>query len=127
MSNKSMRIIHSEINGNPTFRMMPILQSCPYNEVIYEPVNKILAVVSKDKKNSLKMVPKLNDFGDTEMNKLPNVRPVGRPGYKEQRVVIETYYEYHITDIEDISEFINDIAINTEFPYKKIMETIIKK
>lgn len=117
-----MLLISSEINSTPTFRLIPISIDCPYNEVVYDPTNKVLAIISKEKKNTLKMAAKLNEFGDPDAVKKPSDRPLGKPPYKEQRIVIETYHEYHITNKQEISDFVLTCASNVGiFDYSKFI------
>ena len=56
------------VSGNwgpyKTFKMIPVSTECPYIEAIFDPSSKILAVISKEKKPTYHMVPKLDDNGD---------------------------------------------------------------
>ena len=108
----SMTLIQSTLNGKPTFRLIPVDKDCPYNEMIFEPTDKLLAVVSKEKKNGFKMIAKLNELGDPQGLKTQSQRGVGKPPYAEQRVSTETYYEYHITSENDIRQMVNKFAEN---------------
>lgn len=114
MNRQSMTLISSELNGNPTFRMIPLDLSCPFNEAVFEPVTKVLAIISKEKKNTLKMAAKMNEFGDPEPVKRASDRPLNKPPYKEQRLIIETFYEYHLTNKDDVSNFIKMFAVNAD-------------
>lgn len=105
---KNMMIYSSKWNEKPTFRMMPIDKDCPYNEAIFDPEQKVLAVVSKDSKDKPMMMPRLNDRGDL----IPAKRANGEQSWQEQRVVLAAYYEYYLEDINDIIAFIKRFAIN---------------
>jgi hypothetical protein len=105
---KNMMIYAAKWNDKQTFRLMPIDSNCPYNEAIYDPEQKILAVVSKDIKEKPMMMPRLNDRGDI----IPTKRANGEQGWQEQRVILDAYYEYYIEDIEDILAFVKRFAIN---------------
>lgn len=107
----SMLIVSSDWNDKPTFRMMAITNDCPYNEVIYDPEIKTLAIISKEKKQSFQMLPKLDPNGDLTPIKRPT--PSGRK-LAEERKVVETYYEYYITKEEEIKAFVSLFAINAE-------------
>ena len=81
-------------NDKESFRMMPVTPDCPYNEAIFDPEQKVLAVISKDKKDKPMMMPRLNDRGDI----IPTKRANGEQGWQEQRVIIPAYYEYYLED-----------------------------
>lgn len=93
-----------------TFKLMPATQDCPYVEAIFDPGSKILAVISKNFKQSYHMVPKLDDNGDQITLKIGK-RPNGKE-YKEQRVMMDTHAEYYITDAEEIKAFVKTFGIN---------------
>lgn len=110
---KSMMLVTSTWSNTTTFKMIPVSTDCPYNEAIYDPEVGILAIVSKDKKQGLKMTPKLNELGDYDLLKNRETRSNLKP-YKEQRVSIETYYEYHIQKESEIKSFVNSFAFNAD-------------
>ena len=87
---------------------MPINEDCIFNEAIFDPEQKVLAVISKDIKEKPMMMPSLNDRGDIIATKRAN----GEQGWQEQRVIIDAYYEYYIEDMSDIIAFIKMFAIN---------------
>ena len=95
-------------NDKQTFRLMPINEDCIFNEAIFDPEQKVLAVISKDIKEKPMMMPRLNDRGDIIATKRAN----GEQGWQEQRVIIDAYYEYYIEDMSDIIAFIKMFAIN---------------
>ena len=95
-------------NEKQTFRMLPTTIDCPFNEVIFDPEQKVLAVVSKDSKEKPMMMPRLNDRGDLVQAKRAN----GEQGWQEQRVIMNSYYEYYIEDINDIVSFVKMFAVN---------------
>jgi hypothetical protein len=107
----SMLIVSSEWNDKKTFRLIAITNNCPFNEVIYDPEIKTLAIISKEKKQSFQMLPKLDPNGDLTMIKRPT--PSGRK-LAEERKVVETYYEYYITNEEEIKAFVTMFAINAD-------------
>lgn len=115
----SMMIVSSEWNEKPTFRMISISNDCPYNEVIYDPEIKTLAIISKEKKQSFQMLPKLDVNGEITMIK--RALPTGRK-FAEERKVVETYYEYYITKEEEIKTFVSLLAANAEtFPWSTLL------
>lgn len=104
------------ITGNwgqkKTFKMIPLTNDCVYNEGIYDAENKVLALVSKEKKQSMHMVAKLDDFGDVKPMKVG--RRTNGKDYAEERKTLETYYEYYLDNPEEIKAFINMIAFNSD-------------
>ncbi len=99
----------------PTFKMIPTSSDCPFNEVLFDPSSKILAVVGKEKKQAYRLVPKLNDKG----------RPVivterGVPVEVQERKLMENFYEYYLENLDDVQRFIEMFAINADsFDWKE--------
>ncbi|HEY4062312.1 MAG TPA: hypothetical protein VGM30_10450 [Puia sp.] len=107
---KSMLLITSAWGNAKTFKLIPVTKECPFNEAIYDPDVRVLAIISKEKKESFKRLDKLDDNGDSIP--LKNPKP-GKP-YKEERKVLETFYEYYIKDTEEIKQFIDSFALNSD-------------
>jgi hypothetical protein len=118
-SEKSMMLITSSWNEKPSFRLIPVETSCPYNEVIFDTELKALAIVSKEKKETFQFLPKLDSNGD--------LTPLRKPGangrkFAEERKLLETYYEYFITDAVEITAFIERFAFNADsFEFKNAL------
>lgn len=108
----SMMLISSTWAEQPTFKLLPISKDCPYNEVIFDPQSRALAIVGKEKKQTLHMLPKLTDTGDVQMIKVTK-RDNGKQ-YAETRVSMETFYEYFIEKKEEVENFINTFAANSD-------------
>jgi len=89
--------------------LIPINLDCPYNEAIYDPEQKILAVISKECKETFQMVPKFDDKGDVLQAK--RVRDNGK-NYAEERRALDTWYEYYLENADDIKAFIEWFAGN---------------
>lgn len=121
-SEKTMMLITSDWNKKPSFRMIPVSTECPYNEVIFDPETKTLAIVSKEKKDSFQMLPKLDVNGD--LNFLKRVPTSGRK-VAEERKMIETYYEYYISVESEMKEFIYHFGRNAvSFDFKAFFEAV---
>lgn len=117
----SMLLISSTWANQPTFKMIPINTSCPYNEVIFDPSSRALAIVGKEKKQTLHMLPKLTDTGDVQRLKMQK-RDNGKE-FAEQRVTLETFYEYFVEEKSEIEEFIKFFASNANtFGYQAIVD-----
>lgn len=108
--NKSMILITSKWAEKSTFKLIPTALECPFNEAIFDPEARVLAVISKEKKPAYHMLPKLDDNGDPLLAKR---RTTENPNpYAQQRVAIETYYEYFIESEKEIADFIIQFASN---------------
>jgi len=118
---QSMFVYNTDWHGNNTFRMLPIDLKCPFNEVIYDPTTKVLAIVSKEHKDKPHMLPKLDDKGSILLKKGASTSE-GKAAMVEQRVIMDTYYEYYIDNIDDIKEFVNYFANNNKHQALKILD-----
>lgn len=118
----SMMLISSTWAGVPTFKLIPVSQDCPYNEVIFDPSTQTLALVSKEKKQTLHMLPKLTDTGDVQRIKVQK-RENGKD-FAETRVSMETFYEYFIEEKLEILDFVNSFAVNADkYDYIAVVES----
>lgn len=112
-------LVQATWNDQQTFRMIPIAESCPYVECIYDPSTKVFVIISKITKTTLHMLPRLDDNGDPAP--LKTKRPNGRM-VKEERKTIETFQEFYIEDVTAMDEIIKLFAINAKkFDYSKFM------
>lgn len=123
---KNMMLITSPFRNIPSFSLIPVSTDSPYVEAMFDPSSGILAVISKVSKESFHMVPRLDDNGQPQKLKVPN--NITGKTVKEQRVSMETFSEFYITEKEEILDFINIFAINSDkFDYQKFMETDVKE
>jgi hypothetical protein len=112
MSENTMMLVQSTWNEKQTFRMIPVTESCPYVECIYDPDTKVFVIISKTKKTTLHMLPKLDEYG----------QPVtGAKGMKQERHKLEVFQEFYLEDMSAMEELIKHFAINKMFDYKKFM------
>jgi hypothetical protein len=117
MSEKTMMIYSSDWQGEKSFRMLPVHEDCPFNEVIFDPKQRVLAIISKDAKEKPQMLPKLN--GNGQMIKIKGLSPAEaespyHPNYVEERVMMDTYYEYYMDNMDDIHAFVTLMAVNAD-------------
>lgn len=116
-----MTIVSSVWNDAKTFKLIPTRLDCPYVECIYDSNIGVLAVVSKNKKQSYHMLPKLDENGDVmymKMSKRSNNKE-----YKEERRLLESFQEYYIIEEEEIINFISKFADNADsFDYKEFFK-----
>ena len=123
---QNMMLISSAFRNAKSFSLLPVSNDSPYVEAMFDPSSSILAVISKVKKNSFHMLPRLGEDGQPQRLKVPN-KQTGKT-VKEQRVEMQTFSEFYISDKKDIETFIELFAINaSSFDYKEFLEVDIKE
>ena len=124
--NDSMMLISSRWGSAKTFKLIPIKTEAPYNEAIFDPETKVLAIVGKEKKQIFHLMPKLDEKGNVMVLGIKNGKREQRDNgkdYYEQRQIIETYYEYFIEDKEEIIEFVETFGYNSDtHNFKEIID-----
>jgi hypothetical protein len=111
--NESMMLVQATWQESQTFRMIPISETCPYVECIFDPGTKVFVIISKIKKTTLHMLPKLDEYGQAV---------TGAKGMKQERHKLEVFQEFYVEDTSAMEEIIKQFAINaTTFDYKKFM------
>ena len=107
------KTFQTKIHSGQTFRMIPISESCPYVECIFDPKTKVFVIISKIKRTALQMLPKLDEYG----------QPVtGTKGHKEERNKLEVFQEFYIEDKTAVESLIKLFGINSDtFDYKTFM------
>lgn len=119
---KNMKLFTSYWGDKTTFKMMPIVEECPFTEVIYDPATTLLVVISKQKHQKFQMMERIDENGNPIPTKKPKMN--GKP-WAEQRLVLEVLQEYYIIDKEEQKNFINEFSINAEsFDYLKFMKDV---
>jgi hypothetical protein len=119
-------LVTSSWGNDKTFKLLPITPECPYNECIFDVSTKVLAVIGKEKKESFHMLPRLSDEGDVQFMKIGK-RNNGKD-YKEERKLLQTFYEYYIEHPQEIIDFLNMFAVNAEsFDYTQYLEKKVEE
>lgn len=113
-SQPSMLLVSGLWNSAPTFRMIPMSKECPFVEGIYDARQKVLVLMSPITKDTLHMVPRLDDNGQRKFVK-------GTRDYQEQRITLATFQEYYVSKPEEIVEAVKKLAINPEFDIDQFM------
>jgi hypothetical protein len=122
----NMMLVNSVFRNAKSFSLIPVSNDSPYVEAMFDPASGILAVISKDRKQSFHMMPRLDDDGQPQRLKNPNMS-AGKT-VKEQRVMIDTFNEFYISEKADIETFIELFAINaSSFDYKSFLEVDTKE
>ena len=117
---QNMMLISSVFRNVKSFSLMPVNDDCPYVEAMFDPSSGIIAVITKIRKQSFHMMPRLDDSGEPQRLKVPN-KETGKV-HKEQRMTVETFSEVYIVDKEEIKNFIGLFAINAaSFDYDQFL------
>lgn len=112
MSN-SMMLVQATWQEQQTFRMVPLDDACPYVECIFDPVTKIFVIISKIKKTTLHMLPKLDEYGQAV---------TGVKGMKQERHKLEVFQEFYVEDMLAVKDIIHLFAVNAKtFDYEAFM------
>jgi len=113
MTEKSMMLVQATWQDKQTFRLIPISDSCPYVECIFDPGTKVFVIISKLKRTSLQMLPKLDEYG----------QPVaGSKGQREERHKLDVFQEFYIEDKIAVKDLLHLFAINAKtFDFETFM------
>jgi hypothetical protein len=121
MNVQNMLVYSADWHGEKTFRMLPVTKECPFNEVIFDPETKVLAIISKELKEKPHMFAKLNTTGK------PMYDTSDKKVLLEERIIMDTYYEYYLDDVKDIKYFILRFAINKNHDALNVIDEVIKE
>ena len=106
-----MLCISSVWNGQDSFKVIPLVETCPYVEMIYDPEANMLVVISKIIKDAYHMIPRMDDKGDVIFVKN---RKNPEKSYAEERRLVESFQEYYIHKKEEIRDIIAKFAMNSD-------------
>ena len=116
----NMLLITSYWANADTFKLIPIVEECPYTEVIFDRSTGLLVVISKISKENYQLMPRLDDNGNHMKSNKPKEN--GKP-YKERRETIRVFQEYYIVEKKEQIAFIESFATNAKtFKFKPFME-----
>jgi hypothetical protein len=120
VDNPSMLLITAEWNERNSFKMIPMTKDCPFSEGIFDINTKVLAMMSWQSKDSIHLVPRLDDDG--ELITAKKARQCGKR-YKEQRITLDTFVEYYVSVPEEVRDFIKRVAINAhKFDFEQYLK-----
>lgn len=106
-----MICVTSVWNGQESFKVIPLVENCPYVEMIYDPEASMLVIISKIIKDAYHMIPKMDDKGDivpTKNRKSPDKT------YAEERRLVQSFQEYYLYKKEEVRDIIAKFAINAD-------------
>jgi hypothetical protein len=119
MSEKTMMLVQATWQESQTFRMVPIDATCPYVECIFDPGTKVFVIISKIRRTSLQMLPKLDEYGQPT---------TGSKGRKEERHKVEVFQEFYIEHLDAVKDLVELFAINAKtFDYNQFFGESEKK
>lgn len=95
-----------------TFKIIPIDKDAPYNEMIYDVNSDTLIILSKEKRTGFHMVERLSPNGYPIPVKGPVKNEETR--FQMERVQLETFIEYYITNRQDILKLIEIHCLNAK-------------
>lgn len=122
---KNILLVESVFIENPTkpqknFVGIPVDESCPFIELVFDPETKMLGVVSKHRKPMFQFVPKLDSNGNGKPNSNKAMRE--QQPLAQERLLMEVYHEYYIRTPEEIEKFLNMYVLNTDFDWKSFLK-----
>lgn len=106
-----MLCISSVWNGQESFKVIPLVETCPYVEMIYDPEASMLVIISKIIKDAYHMIPRMDDKGDVVFTKN---RKNPEKNYAEERRLVESFQEYYVHKKQEIKDLIDKFAINSD-------------
>lgn len=124
--NQTMMIISSEFKEKESFRLIPTSIDSPYVECIFVPETKSLVVLNKQSKEEFHMLPRLNGDGEPEMKAGKAGKESHNP-FKQQRVVVNLNFEYHISKENEIIYFVKSMAFNYDQKWEKLIKEYCKE
>ena len=118
--NPTMLLVTAEFADRESFKMIPVHKECPYSEAIYVMNEKVLYLMSAQSKESMHLVPRLDEDGELQRAKKPKQNGLL---YKEQRVMVDTFVEHPVSVKEEVVNIIKMFAVNEkEFDYMKYLD-----
>ena len=109
-----MLIVSSTWGDKKSFQLIPVEESCPYVDVIFDPSTGILGVVNKQHKPKMQLVARMDDNGDPIPRKGRVV--AGQDKHQVQRLMFDAFYEYTLDNADDIRTFVELHARNPQHP-----------
>tara|TARA_R110001632_G_scaffold211384_1_gene336874 strand:- start:3818 stop:4246 length:429 start_codon:yes stop_codon:yes gene_type:complete len=120
---QNMMLVSSSFRGVKSFNLISVTEDCPYVEGMFDPTTGILVMISKTMKETFTMLPKLDDNGQPQRLKIPS-KETGKV-HKEQRVSINTFSEFYITEKKEIENFLAIFSVNfADFDIAKYMTEV---
>jgi hypothetical protein len=107
----NMKLYTSYWGQDKTFKLLPVSNDCPFMEAIYDPNVDMMVVISKNEKDNLQLVPRLDDDGEAMKAKKPKAN---KKTHKEHRINMRTHQEHYLIERAEMDDFIKEFAVNAE-------------
>lgn len=109
-----------------TFKLALATKDCPYMEAIFDPFQKVLAIALPFKETGVHMFEKLDDNGEPILKKKDKITDPNKP-YRMERRQAESYRDFQLTDVDEIKDFCNKVAVNSAaFDFDDIIDNPAK-
>jgi uncharacterized protein Veg len=116
----TMLLVTAAWQGKKPFKLMPISNDCPFSEGIFDSDSKLLVMMSSKTKDTIHMVPRLDENGDPIA--LKSARKNGKT-FKEHRIQLETYTEHYVIEKKEVIDLIQRLAANADtYNYMEFLE-----
>lgn len=118
-----MLLVRSAWDNRPSFRLIPLVNECPYVDILFDPTQGTLALVSIHSHQKTKTAPRLDANGDVMVpHKMRKSEPKTGIGYSEERLVLTLFHEYYLTDLDDIAAVVEALAVNSaDFDFAELI------
>lgn len=105
----SKKVINAE---GSTFQLLPLTNECPYMYGIFNPGTLTLIMVGRDPHDQGIMTDKLDAFGNPVTKAIPGGTRQNQRAFVKERKYLKQPAESHISEPEEIIEFVKIVAIN---------------
>lgn len=97
----------SLVREKPSYCLLPLSEDAVYVDGMYYPDQKFLLLLSKVTKERYQMIPKIDDYGLPQSDKMSRRQ-------KQDRIKMQMNYEHYISTIEDIKWFAQEFVENAD-------------
>lgn len=111
-----MLAVNDTWDEKESFRLIPLTDECSFVEVLFDPGEKVLCLLSKHKKNTFKFIPRVN-----EKQEYVTTKKDGQLIPAMDRKLIEYFNETYVKDKQDIKNLIKHLVINQDFDFDKFL------
>lgn len=110
----------TSIRGQESYGFMPLHKDTAYADGLFYTEQNFILLLTREVKERFQMVPKIDEFGMVQLEKGPQRRE------KQERVRLETSYEFYLSDPKDIRWFCENFVENSE-QFLEFYEESLKK
>lgn len=109
----NMMLIREMYNNEPSFKMIPLSNDCPYLEAAFDSQARQLVIRHRDKLSVFQMFERLDDNGHPipiQGKKIPE----GSNPHKLQRIQFDGNVTYKISHVDDITLFMTRFLVQED-------------